>query len=129
MVTLVITMMGFSDFSYAFNDEETNIEKPTHDPQGRKYIQGPVYGGYHYDNVHIISNSVGLHARGTVHITNSVIDAPVCVSSNGIGLNASNNKMNCNLCFEFKGAILMDNRLINNSCSGRGTNRSDAFGF
>ena len=103
-------------------------EEPTHDRQGRQYIQGPVSGSY-YNNVHIVSNSVGISTYGSVTIKNSVIEAPVCVSSNGVGLTAVNNQMNCNLCFKFNGNLLMDNTLSGNSFSGRGTNRRDVFGF
>ena len=98
------------------------------DSEGRKIINGPVFGDY-YSNVHIISDSVGVYAQGSVTIRNSVIEAKTCVKSAGIGLNLQNNTLICGLCVEFTGSMLMDNTLSNNNCSGRGTNRPDQFGW
>jgi hypothetical protein len=103
-------------------------ENDAKDTAGRKILKGPVSGGF-YSNVHIISDSVGVLAYGPTTIMNSVIEAPTCVKSGGHGLSLQSNELNCNLCVEFTGSVLIDNQLISNRCSGRGTNRPDVFGW
>lgn len=93
------------------------------DNMGREIIRGPVGGGY-YNNVHIISDSVGIEGS-SVTVTNSVIEAPVCIRTGGMGASVSGNTLSCRLCIEFTGSLLMDNTLINNSCAGQLTNRPD----
>ncbi len=95
------------------------------DNAGRRIIRGPVYGGY-YARVHIISNSVGID-NDSVSVTNSVIEAPICIRTSGIASSISDNILNCNLCVEFTGTIIMNNSLSGNKCSGKGTNRPDIF--
>lgn len=102
---------------------------PERDRDGRRIVRGPVPGGY-YDNVRIVSSTVGVIAgRGGATITNSVIEAPVCVRAEGFGLTMRNNTLLCNLCVEFTGSVLVQNVLAQNQCSGRGTNRPDVFGW
>lgn len=105
-----------------------SIAQAKQDNMGREILEGPVSGAY-YTNVHIISDSVGVYARGSTTIVNSVIEARVCVQSNGIGLNMNNNVLKCGECIQFTGSMLMDNSLSNNQISGRGTNRPDIFGW
>lgn len=105
-------------------------EKPTvgkTDRLGLPIVQGPLMGGY-YDGVHIVSDSIGVIANGPTTISNSVIEAPVCVQSSGNGLRLSNNTLICELCVEFVGRALYQNILMYNQCSGRLTNRPDQFG-
>jgi hypothetical protein len=97
------------------------------DEDGRQIIRGPVYGGY-YDNVHIISNSVGVEAA-SVTVTNSVIEAPICIRVGGVGATVTNNTLTCDRCIVFTSSVLMKNRLVSNRCSGVGTNRPDVFGW
>lgn len=99
-----------------------------HDEEGRIILKGPVSAGI-YNNVHIISNSVGVIATGATAIHDSVIDAPVCVEASGIGLLMRNNQLNCDLCINFTGTTLVNNTLESNTCTGRGTNRPDVFGW
>lgn len=99
-----------------------------YDAGGREIIYGPVSGSY-YNNVRIISNSVGIYARGSTIIRNSVIEAPICVESSGVGLNLQGNELKCNLCVKFTGSFFMDNTLSSNRCAGKGTNRPDIFGW
>lgn len=96
--------------------------------QGKRMINGPVFGGY-YENVHIRSNSVGVYASSDTVIVNSIIEAPVCIQSNGKNLTAQGNDLYCELCIEFTERNLINNRLMSNSCAGQGTNRPDVFGW
>ena len=99
----------------------------TRDSMGKKMIRGPVGAG-HYDNVHIISDSVGVQGL-VVTVTNSVIEAPVCIRTGGQDAQIINNILVCNLCIEFTESVLLGNVLMDNRCSGRGTNRPDVFGW
>ncbi len=96
------------------------------DAQGRQIVRGPVFGGNH-DSVHIVSNSVGVIAGPGTSITNSVIEAPVCVQSDGNRLHLNSNHLQCDLCVEFTTRVLLNVVLAHNTCSGRGTNRPDVF--
>lgn len=85
-------------------------------------MRGPVYSSY-LDHVHIISDSYGVIASGGATITNSVIEAPVCVQSSGMGLHLTNNTLDCNLGVEYTGGIVLDNYIVGNRVRGRLTNR------
>ena len=91
---------------------------PEVDSMGREIIRGPVRGGY-YDNKHIISSSVGVDATyGGATITNSVIEAPVCVESSGMDLSIQNSELRCSICVRYTSKMVMNNILMSNSCSG-----------
>jgi hypothetical protein len=96
------------------------------DSNGRTIIRGPVYGGT-YRNVHIISDSVGVRGSNIL-LTDSVVDAPICVSTSGMGNTINRNSLNCSLCIEFTGETIMDNQVNDNRCAGRLSNRPDVFG-
>lgn len=101
------------------------------DGTGRKVINGPVGPGF-YSNVRIVSGSVGIDAPqdfSVVTVVNSVIEAPVCVRTSGYNTVLRNNELRCGLCVEFVGGALIGNELTNNTCTGRGTNRPDIFGW
>lgn len=101
--------------------------EPQIDNLGKKIIKGPVGPGT-YINVHIISDSVGIYGDNT-KIINSVIEAPICISVNGLENYISQNDLRCNLCVQFRGTSLIDNTMSNNHCAGQGTNRPDVFGW
>jgi len=90
-------------------------------------IKGPASAGY-YNYVHIVSRSIGVYAYGPTIISNSVIDAPICVVSDGYFLQMHNNILRCQLCIRFDGRVLMNNHLDYNNCAGAFTNRPDVFG-
>lgn len=91
-----------------------------------RVIKGPVFSGY-YDYVHIVSKSVGVYAYGPTVISNSVIESPICVVSDGNTLQMHNNILKCNLCVRFDGQVLVNNDLSFNNCGGVFTNRPDIF--
>lgn len=137
-IAFAVAILGFSwafassSVAYTFgsvsstqNQQHGNSEQ--RDSEGRKIILGPVGSG-HYNNVRIISASVGVSGN-TVSVTNSVIEAPVCIQTYGDGVRVTNNTLLCDLCIEFTGGMLTNNTLANNRCSGRGTNRPDVFGW
>lgn len=93
------------------------------DRSGKEIIYGPVPSGF-YTNVHIISQSVGVEAYGPTSISDSVIEAPVCVSSSGQWLSMTNNQLYCGLCIEYAPGPVVGNTITNNICSGRWSNRN-----
>ncbi|WP_157687076.1 hypothetical protein [Burkholderia lata] len=97
------------------------------DEMGREIIRGPVSGVY-FNNVHVISDSVGIRGWSVV-VTNSVIEAPVCIRTSGQSSTISNNDLKCDLGIEFTEAALIRNTLTNNRFTGRGTNRPDVLGW
>ena len=102
---------------------------PKKDAQGRTIIRGPVNSGEFLKNVHIISDTYGVVALSPVMISDSLIEAPVCVQFNGpSGLMMSGNTLDCNLGVEFTSDMLMDHSLFNNTVRGQMTNRPDVFG-
>lgn len=111
----------------AIGQQQNVTNEKQRDDMGREVIRGPVGSGY-YDNVRIISDSVGIQGD-SVTVTNSVIEAPVCVRTSGLGTTLRNNILMCNLCIEFTDSVLINNTLIDNHCSGQGTNRPDVFGW
>lgn len=106
--------------------EEERKKNAPKDSAGREIIRGPVSSGI-YSNVHIISDSIGVNGFGPTMISDSVIEAPICVRSTGQGLSLQNNVLNCDLCVEFMPGALMNNSLISNQCAGRLSNRPDIF--
>ncbi len=108
-------------------EKATTATTPSQDNKGRKIIRGPVGDGV-YNNVHIISNTVGVDGS-FVSVTNSVIEAPVCIRISGQNSLVSNNDLICRLCVEFTSGALIGHTLTNNRCDGQGTNRSDVFGW
>ncbi len=126
ILATIISSLSFSIAAQESKQPKVNkVEE--YDRAGLKLIRGPVYGGF-YDRVHIVSNSVGVNSY-TATVTNSVIEAPICISTSGIDSFISNNTLNCNLCIEFTGTIILNNSLTSNNCSGTGTNRPDIFGW
>lgn len=103
---------------------------PERDAQGRRVIVGPIRLGFgeHLSNVHILSNGYGIKAEMNAWLSNSVIEAPICVTTKGLGLKLTSNDFYCDLAIEFTGTALMDNQFIDNRYSGQYTNRPDAFG-
>ncbi len=98
------------------------------DGSGRLIMQGPVPSGV-YTRVHIISQSVGVVAVLPTTIVDSVIEAPVCVSTSGRNLTLRGNVLDCALCIEFSDGFLLNNTIVDNTCTGRGTNRPDVLGW
>jgi hypothetical protein len=96
-------------------------QKPEVDSAGRKIIKGPVYGNY-YNNVRIISNSVGVVSH-SLTLMNSVIEAPVCVRTSGMDLSLIGNDLRCGLCVEFTTDLMMGVVASDNRCSGRFSNQ------
>ena len=111
------------------NTEQTSSKSklPEFDSDGRRYMQGPVPSGL-LERVHIFSKTIGVVGDGT-RLFDSVIDAPICISMPG-NLNViSGNFLNCGLCVDFTHPVVTDTQLINNTCTGRLTNRPDIFGM
>ncbi len=108
----------------AKGQEDPNTQR---DGMGRKIIRGPVGSGV-YNNVHIISDSVGVQGD-SVTVTDSIIEAPVCVRTLGYNTRVINSDLRCNLCIEFTGRVLLNNVLAEIRCAGKGTNRPDVFGW
>jgi hypothetical protein len=100
---------------------------PDRDAAGRKILRGPVGDGI-YQDVRIVSDSVGIAGRVIV-VRTVVIEAPVCIRTPGQGVYVADSLLNCSLCIEFTDSVLINNTLMNNRCSGRGTNRPDVFGW
>lgn len=120
LVLLLPCVQAFAQPSSRSNDESL-------DSEGRQIIRGTVGSG-RYNNVHIISDTVGIEGY-SVTVTNSVIEAPVCIRTGGYGALVSNNLLLCDLCIQFTGSSLINNTLTNNRCSGQGTNRPDVMGW
>jgi hypothetical protein len=98
------------------------------DASGRMILQGPVGSGI-YSQVHIVSKSVGVFAVLPTTIVDSVIEAPVCVSTSGRNLTLRGNVLDCALCVEFTEGFVANNTIADNTCTGRGTNRPDVLGW
>lgn len=98
------------------------------DADGRTILRGPVSSGV-YIGVHIVSDSVGVYAVLPTTIVDSVIEAPVCVSTSGRDLTLRDNILDCALCVDFGDGVLLNNAIANNTCTGRGTNRPDVLGW
>jgi hypothetical protein len=100
------------------------LRVPERDEQGRRIIRGPISHQGTLENVHIVSDSVGvIHESGTLEIRNSVISAPVCVQANGMTpLSLFNNELNCNLCIQYTGGIRMGQISVSNVCTGYWSN-------
>lgn len=103
-------------------------EDSPRDGNGRIIVHGPVTSGV-YSRVHIVSKSVGVYAILPTTIVDSVIDAPVCVSTSGRNLTLRGNVLNCALCVEFTEGFLGNNTFADNTCTGRGSNRPDVVGW
>lgn len=125
--TLAIAMLVFLAPQFAVGQQQGRPNEKPRDKMGKEIIKGPVGSGY-YNNVHIISDSVGIQGY-SVMVTNSVIEAPVCIRTGGQDVTVSNNILICNLCVEFTDSALINNTLDNNQCLGQGTNRPDVFGW
>jgi hypothetical protein len=82
-----------------------------------------------YSGVRIVSKSVGVYAILPTTIVDSVIEAPVCVSSSGRNLTLRGNVLDCALCIEFTEGFLDNNNIGDNHCTGRGSNRPDVVGW
>lgn len=80
------------------------------DANGLAIIKGPVASGI-YSRVHIVSETVGVFAILPTTITNSVIEAPVCVSTFGRNLTLRGNVLDCALCIEFGDGFLANNTI------------------
>lgn len=124
---LPVLFLGlFLTFPVSAKDAPATPEK---DAQGRAIIRGPVNASGFLKNVHIISNTYGVVALSPLMITNSLIEAPVCVQFNGAsGLTMSGNTLDCDLGVEFTSDVLMDHALYNNTVRGQMTNKPDVFG-
>lgn len=107
---------------------QAGLPEPRRDADGRPIIEGPVASGV-YHRVRIVSPTVGVHAVLPTTITDSVIEAPVCVSSSGRGLTLRGNLLDCNLCIEFTEGLLIDIVIADNTCKGFGTSRPDILGW
>ena len=88
----------------------------------KKILKGPLYSGF-YTDVLIISNNVGVVANRPITITNSIIIAPTCVSSDGFGLDIIDSRLLCDLCIEFDNPNSISGvSLEGNYCSGHLSN-------
>ncbi|WP_157656004.1 hypothetical protein [Burkholderia ubonensis] len=114
-------------FAVAQQRNQKQLDGKQRDEMGREIIRGPVSGVY-FNNVHVISDSVGIRGWSVV-VTNSVIEAPVCIRTSGQSSTISNNDLKCDLGIEFTEAALIRNTLTNNRFTGRGTNRPDVLGW
>jgi hypothetical protein len=103
-------------------------ENTPRDDDERILVHGPVGSGV-YSRVHIVSKSVGVYAILPTTIVDSVIEAPVCVSTSGQNLTLRGNVLNCALCVEFTEGFLGNNTISENTCTGRGSNRPDVLGW
>jgi hypothetical protein len=101
---------------------------PAKDAEGRTVLRGPQHEGY-YNNVHIVSDTVGIENYSGVSLTNSVIEARVCVVVGPFGNRIDGNELRCGGCVKFPMGPLRNNQVSNNRCAGQLTNRPDAFGM
>lgn len=93
------------------------------DEFGKEYKIGPLPGGT-YNNVHIVSDSVGIYIpySGTVVLTNSIVEAPVGIKASGYrSVDVRYNDFNCDLAIEFTSSS-SGNRAIGNKFAGRFSN-------
>lgn len=98
------------------------------DQAGREIVYGPIIADQPlYSNIHVVSNSYGIVAKGAVRIENVVIEAPVCVRSSGYGLRLVGSDLYCKLGVEFTDSVLMNNEISNNRIAGQLSNRPDVF--
>ncbi|WP_124529481.1 hypothetical protein [Burkholderia sp. Bp8991] len=128
MLTLLMIFsfaLGQQTYQSATKSQNSHADDKPRDANGRVIMKGPV-GGLNFNNVHVISDTVGVIGRPAI-VTNSVIEAPVCIQSSEPGAFIDNNILNCNLCIEFLDRVLINNVLKNNQCAGQGTNRPDVF--
>lgn len=93
------------------------------DAIGRQIMRGPLPSGV-YSFVHIISDSVGIDGGyGPVTVTNSVIEAPICVRTSGIDIAVTNSKLLCQLCIQYTTeGMRMGNVFIDDICAGQWSN-------
>ena len=128
-IYIILFLFSASRCCYADNAHNSKrhnkVEKNTYMKRLRQ-IKGPIFSGY-YNYVHIVSKSVGVYAYGPAVITNSIIESPICVVSDGNTLQMHNNILNCKLCIKFEGGVLVNNDLSFNDCAGIFTNRPDIF--
>lgn len=88
----------------------------------KKILKGPLYPGFYADAL-IISDSVGILALQPTTITNSIIVAPVCVRSDGVGLDIISSRLLCDLCIKFDNPnSIFGVNLESNYCSGHLSN-------
>jgi hypothetical protein len=124
-INLLLTLWLLAVFFPAFAQEKIQLTLPEKDERGKKYVIGPVPGGV-YENVHIVSDSVGINGY-PITLKNSIVDARICIKSTGRNTLLVGNELNCDLAIEFTGNILMNNTFINNRYRGQFTNRPDVF--
>jgi hypothetical protein len=124
---LIASAVAFASMVLLGEAAAQQASAPGRDASGRQILRGPVGDGI-YQDVRIVSDSVGIVGRVIV-VRNVVIDAPVCVRTPGHGVFVADSVLNCGLCIEFLDSVLINNTLLNNRCSGRGTNRPDVFGW
>lgn len=93
------------------------------DSDGRQILRGTQVTGS-FDNVRIIADDVGIyHSFNMLWVSNSVIEAPVCIETVGSNLKLSNNTFICDLCIKLTSGVNMLNEIYNNECSGQFSNR------
>ena len=97
-----------------------------YDTQGRRIVRGPIQSS-NVNNLRIVSDSVGIVSNVGVTVSNSVIEAPVCMSVPSVGNLVTNNVLNCDLGIEFGPGPLLNNRLFNNQYRGQLSNRPNRF--
>lgn len=108
---------------------EQNSSAKKFDTEGREIVKGPLGVGV-YRNIHIISDTVGIISyTGAISVEDSVIEAPVCIKTNGYGNTVVNTELRCGLGIEFTSGPFIENTFMNNSFSGQGTSRPDIFGW
>ncbi len=105
-------------------------ELPAHDNKGRLMMVGPVHlqEGQRLSNVHIVSRGYGVIAEPGARVSDSVIEATICVRPEGIGIALMGNVLYCQLAVEFTGSVLLGNVFLDNRYSGIFSNRPADFG-
>jgi len=96
---------------------------------GIKTIFGPINAtGLHLDNVRIVAyDTAAVYSDGGTTITNSTIEAPVCIQSAGINLHLDRDLLKCHLGVRFTTRYLINNSITNCSYSEQLSNKPDTF--
>lgn len=125
----VIIWLGYGVWTHNGNAASTakGVPQPEdYDNQGRRIVRGPVQSS-NINNLRIVSDSVGIVSNVGVRVSNSVIEAPICMSVPSVGNLITNNVLNCDLGINFGPGPLLNNRLFNNQYRGQLSNRPNRF--
>ena len=123
MKAIAVVLSFFAVFS-VFSAVAAGSER---DADGRVILRGTQYGSSYF-NVHIIADGIGVvNQSGNLMISNSVVEARVCVLSNGIGLVLRNNILKCGVCVEYSSGLIIGNEIVGNVCHGQMIKESSGF--